>query len=833
MRQPRPATPRTLPSLAALSALALLLACARNPEPPPAALTREERAWLDAHGPLRFAPDPAFPPIEWIDEDGRYRGLMAEYFEVIERRLGARVEIVRAQTWDEVLRMARARQVDGITAAQPTPERSAYLAWTPTIIDIPNIIITRSGTRGDHSLEGLAGHRVAVTRGYALEEYVRGAYPAVQLVPLDNDLACLTEVAFGRVDATVMNEAIATWLIEKHGISNLQVAADSGRSNPLVIATRSDQPLLRSIMAKGLAAVTPAEREEIQRRWIRVEVGGVVARRTVVQWTLALVAALGALALAVLAWSRTLRRQVAAATAGLEAELAERRRVEGALRRSDRKLAVHLEQTAVAHIELDPGFRVLSWNAAAERIFGWTRDEVLGRSADLIVAPSAKPAVRELWQRLMARSGGWQSVNQNVTRDGRSITCEWFNSALVEDDGTVTGGMSMAVDVTDRERREEALARAQRLESLAVLAGGIAHDFNNLLTGILGNLSLVLADDPSPALRAELLTEAEGAARRAQALTRQLLTFARGGAPMKAPVAIGPLVQEAASFACRGRSGTCQVDAEPGLWTVEGDAGQLAQVVQNLVLNALEAMPGGTVQVELANLALEEGRRALPAGPYVRLAVVDQGRGIAPEDLPRIFDPFFSTKRTGSGLGLAVTHSIVVRHGGQVEVSPRPGGGTVFEVLLPAAPRAQPQPPPPQRLGVAPGIKARVLVMDDEPSVRSVAERVLVGAGCEVELASDGAEAVARWREARHAGQPFDLVVLDLTVPGGMGGLEALQALRALDPAVRAVVSSGYSNAAILSDHAAHGFSAVLAKPWSAEQLRLVVAEQVQRAAAI
>ncbi|HEY3450355.1 MAG TPA: transporter substrate-binding domain-containing protein [Myxococcales bacterium] len=808
-------------------AVALSLAACRS-EPPPAALTAEERSWLAQH-PLRFAPDPAFPPIEWIDEQGRYQGLVADYFRLIETRLATRIEIVREPTWEVVLEKAKAREVDGITAAQPTEERSRYLLFSPPIIDVPNVVIVPKGVSGDHALPALAGHRVAVTEGNALHEYLRTFFPQIVLVPVRDDLTCLTEVSFGRVDATVVNLAIASYLIERHGITNLRVAADSGRKHPLVIATRSDQPVLQSIMTKALASVTPAEREEIRARWIRIDTGPVLSHRLLLGlWAAVSTAAF--LTLLAVGWSYSLRRKVAAATSALQSELAERRRAEAALRASQTKLTLHLEQSLVGVLEIDPQFRIVYWNTAAERIFGWPASEVLGSSAERILPEPSRAANLLVWKALLEGKGGRYSLNENRVRDGGVITCEWFNSLLVGEQGEATGVMSLVLDVSDRVRREEAQTRAQRLESLAVLAGGIAHDFNNLLTGILGNISLAVTDDPPRSEQRQLLGEAEKAALRAQDLTRQLLTFSRGGAPLKTLLALPRVVLEAAQFAAHGASGACRFELPDDCWPVEGDGGQLGQVVQNLVLNALEAQRGGTVEVSLANLRLEEPRGPLAAGSWVRLRVADHGQGIPAEDLPRIFDPFFSTKRRGSGLGLAVTHSIVARHAGHVEVCSVRGEGTTLDVFLPARPG--------ERLAsasaaVAPAsdLPARILLMDDEEAVRRLGQRVFEGAGWGVAVAADGAEAVAKYRSEREAGQAFDVVILDLTVPGRMGGVETLRALKVLDPQVKAIVSSGYSNAAEMSEHLAHGFVAVIAKPWTVAEARRVVREVLAGAA--
>jgi PAS domain S-box-containing protein len=475
-------------------------------------------------------------------------------------------------------------------------------------------------------------------------------------------------------------------------------------------------------------------------------------------------------------------------------------------------------------IEFDLEFRVVYWNQAAEKIFGWPKEEALGRNAAELIVPEAfRPQVAQIWASLLAQRGGQVSINENLTRDGRTIVCEWVNTPLTDGDGKLTGVMSLTVDVSERERAAQTLARTQRLEALAVLAGGIAHDFNNLLTGILANVSLARSDHPPEAELDELLEEATAAAQRATTLTRQLLTFSKGGAPVKKVVDLAPLVREAGLFATRGATGACAFQLGAS-WPAEVDPGQIAQVVQNLVLNALEAMPeGGTVEVALDDLALQPGASgALAAGPYLRLRVSDHGVGIPPASLPRIFDPFFSTKNRGSGLGLAVCHSVVTRHGGSIEARSTPGAGTTFEVLLPAQPGA-----------VAGAVKAaqpaahrrgRVLVMDDEEMVRRVAQRTLASLGCEASVAADGAEAVRLWQAARDEGRAFDLVVLDLTVPGGVGGVETLARMKALDPEVRAVVSSGYSNAPVIADYRSYGFKAALLKPFTAEEARAVIA---------
>lgn len=296
-------------------------------------LTNEEREWLVQHPLLRLAPDPNFPPLEYFDETGHYRGLIADYYPLLEARLGIRFQLVRAATWDEVLAMAKRREVDVLGAAQQTPARSEYLNFSQAIIDIPNVIVVPRQTSGVVDLSQLSGKKLAITRGNALDEHVRENFPAIQVVSVADDLAALQDVSFGRSDAAVINLAIASYLIDRHGIANLRVAGDSGRSNALHIASRNDWPMLNQILSKGLASITEVERQTIYRRWIRLD-DGVSTRQNLI--TLLGGGALFALLLVIiLLFNRSLRRQVDARTAALSRELSERKQAENALKRAE------------------------------------------------------------------------------------------------------------------------------------------------------------------------------------------------------------------------------------------------------------------------------------------------------------------------------------------------------------------------------------------------------------------------------------------------------------------------------------------------------------------
>jgi PAS domain S-box-containing protein len=399
----------------------------------------------------------------------------------------------------------------------------------------------------------------------------------------------------------------------------------------------------------------------------------------------------------------------------------------------------------------------------------------------------------------------------------------------ISDDHGNPSAVVVIHDLTERKLIEENALRVAKLESLGVLAGGIAHDFNNVLAVVLGTLTLAARQPDAGPLTRALLVEAEQAADRARGLAGQLVTFAKGGEPVKSVGSIVPVVREAASFAARAstREVIFEESFADDLWLVDIDSSQMGQVFHNLLLNASEAMPrGGRVRIDAANCVVGPGTGVpLPAGRYVCVRVIDHGAGIEPRHLDRIFDPYFTTKATGTGLGLATAHSIVTRHGGHIGVKSEVGEGTTFTLHLPASPgRAVPasEPPFPSALPV------RVLVMDDDDLVRRMTRQVLLTAGFDVVDCAEGGAAIAAYEAAAAAGRAFHAVILDLVVKGGMGGIETLARLRSLDPSVRAIVISGYSDDPVMSDCRPFGFVGAVAKPFTVTEIEDAVRAVVE-----
>ncbi|MCE5270263.1 PAS domain S-box protein [bacterium] len=392
----------------------------------------------------------------------------------------------------------------------------------------------------------------------------------------------------------------------------------------------------------------------------------------------------------------------------------------------------------------------------------------------------------------------------------------------------------IAHDVTELKKLEQERIKAGKLESIGLLAGGIAHDFNNVLTTILGNITLARL---SPDVGEELgrtLAAAEQASMRARDLTRQLLTFSRGGAPVRRLVNPAELLREAVATSLRGTPVKGSYDIAPDLLPASLDESQIRQVIANLAQNAVQAMSeGGTLTLSAANICLEkENECSLPWGTYLQITLRDTGEGIPPENMPKIFDPYFSTRPGGVGLGLATCYSIVKRHGGCLRVESEPGRGSSFHVILPAM--AEPEPPAPRK--AEPPVKderwqpaARILLLDDEPQVRQVISAMLGRLGHKVTGTGDGKDTLREYERALREGRPYDLVIMDLTIPSGMGGKETIAELRKLDPKVKAVVASGYSQDPILSDHSSFGFCGVVNKPFRMDDLIRTIAQALRQ----
>jgi PAS domain S-box-containing protein len=380
----------------------------------------------------------------------------------------------------------------------------------------------------------------------------------------------------------------------------------------------------------------------------------------------------------------------------------------------------------------------------------------------------------------------------------------------------------LLTEMEQRKQVEEELLRGRKLDSLGVLAGGIAHDFNNFLTIISGNIALAKMHLKSADYVCETLEQAAVACKRATSLASQLLTFGKGGAPVRRPVPLAGVVKEAVDLARAGAQVTIDLNIVGDLWSAEIDVEQISHALHNVLLNARQAMPeGGIIEVGAENIVFDADSVPPRSGRYVMISVRDHGYGIDNDILPRIFDPYFTTKQSGSGLGLATVHAIIAKHEGHITVQSTPGVETTFTIHLPACAAVQPaESEIGRQLQTGSG---RILVMDDEEALRKLLAQILHRLGYEVECARDGMEAIELYQKAKDSGHGFDALLVDLTVPGGMGGKEVAARLREVDDSVVLIVSSGYSHTPVMSEFRRYGFDDVISKPWTPVQLSQVL----------
>jgi len=511
----------------------------------------------------------------------------------------------------------------------------------------------------------------------------------------------------------------------------------------------------------------------------------------------------------------------ATAIEGFITDITERRQAELELARSKTFLDGILNGIGDPVFVKDEHHRVIAVNDAYCRYFKCTREWIVGKS-DFDLFPTHEAELFWAHDDMVIGENRIDVNEESVTVEGRRRIISTVKSPLIDPATGRRGLVGTIRDLTAQKANEEELQKMRNLQSVGLLAGGIAHDFNNNMTSLLGNVALAAAELPADHPAFTSLAEAQKSMSRATGLTQQLLTFSKGGAPVKEGVSLGGLVEEVARFDLSGSQVKLEFEQAPDLWDAVVDQAQMQQVFSNLVINANHAMPdGGHLKITLENARLDDDEEpVLPAGDYVKVVVADDGKGIEPEHLARVFEPYFSTKRQGSGLGLATTFSIINKHDGRISVASQIGEGTTFTILLPAVADERPgRTESPVSEWSSGEIAPRVLLMDDDLSICTLVRRMLGRHGMTVEVASDGREAIAVYEQALKSGEKFDVVIMDLTVPGGVGGKEAVGEILNLDPEARVVVSSGYSEDPVMAAPAEYGFKGIAIKPYTTEKL--------------
>ncbi len=515
--------------------------------------------------------------------------------------------------------------------------------------------------------------------------------------------------------------------------------------------------------------------------------------------------------------------ELSSANSQLRKEIAARIEAEDTLKQSEEYFRSLIENALDIITVLNSSGNILFESPSVEKMLGYRQEELIGIDVFTFVHPDDLATTQQAFARLLHAPGTTESIEIRIRHKNGSWRFLEAMGKSIGDDPRSARIIVNSRDTTERKRLEENLLKSQKLESLGILAGGIAHDFNNLITGITANIELARMHAKSGHELHTTLKKAEQASARATDLTQQLLTFSMGGDPVKKTVLINDVIKESAEFALRGSKAGCLFSIPGDLRPVEADEGQIRQVIHNIVMNADQAMPqGGMIKVSCENVVIgEHEARAMTPGEYVKISIADRGVGIPQEHLSKIFDPYYTTKQKGSGLGLATSYSIIKKHGGDIAVESEIGIGTTVMLYLPATLKEF-EKSGDMRAELVSG-KGRVLIMDDEEIIRDAAGSILQMAGYEVTVATDGSEAIELYRKARDSGKPFDVVIMDLTVAGGIGGKDAIKMLLDIDPAVKAIVSSGYSQDPIMANYRDYGFMGVIAKPYKIRDMSEIV----------
>jgi PAS domain S-box-containing protein len=501
-----------------------------------------------------------------------------------------------------------------------------------------------------------------------------------------------------------------------------------------------------------------------------------------------------------------------------------KRKTEDRLASERELLKVTLNSLGEGVVAADQEERIIFINEAAANLTGYSQDAAFGEPVNkifyVINDQTSEPIIANPLQKTV---GNLILVTRDLQEVPIAINC----SPIKSSDGQIIGTVTVFQDISEKQKIEQELLKAAKLDSLGILAGGVAHDFNNILAGILANLQLAAIKIKRNQDISKHLEGTIEITRKASDLTKQLLTFAKGGNPVKKSVSIANLVKDTVKFALSGSKVKAEFHFPEDLWVVNIDESQITQVINNLTINAEQAMyTGGILKIYGENVILENESQHNP-GQYVKLTVEDHGIGIPGEIINKIFDPFFTTKKAGNGLGLSTSYSIIKKHNGYLEVDSAPGIGATFYIYLPVSKEVLAFKESQREIAVSG--EAKILLMDDEDAIREVGGEMLACFGYRVALARDGQEAIALYKQAKETDEPFDVVIMDLTVPGGLGGIETIAVLRQLDPEIKAIISSGYASDPVMSDYESYGFSGVVIKPYKFSELNEVLNQVIEK----
>lgn len=781
-------------------------------------LNKAETEFLRKNSIITFTGQKKYPPFEFINKNGEYSGLTVELIRWIAIELGFKIKFT-PQPFQAAQKAVLNGEADAIISLFYSTRRDNRFDFTKMLFKVPASIFIPSERTDISSLSDLNGKIIAMQRGDYAAEYLKKNNINVKFQYTEDFHKALLLVLSNRADAVIGDEQPVLHTIFSHKLT----ASFKRIGKPLYIgrnclAVREGNTTLLSILEKGVQqAKAKGIINKLYTKWLGVQY---YQSQNFFQQILPIVLLAFILLLLMVAsvwyWNFKLRREVSKQTTKL-------RDAYQSIRTNDERFRLIRDNTSdlINITDANGNFRYIS--PSYERILGYREQDLIGRNIREFFPEDDRPAYDVFFSQSHFEQ---MSYRDNIELDYHFLDSDSCYHDLSCTINYVTDNkgqqliISVCKDITEKNRIQQELLKARKLESVSTLAGGIAHDFNNLLTAIMGNISLCKFISEENSDLSRHLSEAEAATMRARDLTKQLLTFSRGGAPIKAVTDISRLLQETANFSLSGTSVEAKISIDSELWAAEVDQGQLSQVFNNLLINAAQAMPnGGLVVISAHNLLIDkEDLRPLKPGGYLEIIFRDNGPGIDKLLLKKIFDPYFTTKESGNGLGLASAYSIINKHGGVIEADSKPGNGAIFRILLPATDQT-PETLLEEKVVINPGENNLILIMDDEVTVRHTLSEMLEQLGFRSLTVSDGEAFLNAYAELAEVKEPPRLSIMDLTIPGGMGGEEAIKHLLQKYPDAKVVVSSGYSGGPVISKFRKHGFVGYLLKPYSMKEL--------------
>ena len=762
------------------------------------ALNSKEILWLKNYPNVKFTGDPNWLPYEAFDNNGKYIGIVAEHLKLISKISGLNFTKIPTKSWTESTEKAKQGLIDVLSETDDSDLKS-HLDFTIPYITNPIVISMRNTENYVENINAIKERKIALIKDYGYASKIRKKYSNINFITVNDIQDGLISVSTGKVDALLCTLALCSYTISEIGLNNVKITGKTEFGTNLAFGVQKNKPELLSILNKAISSIGREQTQQILDGWIKNKFPEKINYSLVYKvfgLTLFLVVIF-------IIWVRRLSKEIKLRIK-TEKELKE---AEESSRLSHQRLLLHREYTPLSVIEWNRDFEFLDWNPAAERIFGYTKEEVLGHHiTERILPESARPQVDKIWEDLISNKGGMYSLNENITKDGRTILCEWHNTPLVDDNGNVIGVTSLTEDITERKKNEDNIRQTQKMDAIGKLTGGIAHDFNNMLGVILGFTEILKEQiKNNESIEISLCDEILSAGDRAKSLTTKLLEFSRKSSSDDEVTDVNEIIDGMQHLLEKTLTHRIKIkyNLAESLWPVMLDKARMEDAILNLCINSMQAMPEGGDLIlttkKYHNKSNDINAESNSNNDYVFFSIEDTGIGMDESTLQSIYDPFFTTKGTeGTGLGMSQVYGFVQQSHGEISVSSLIGSGTKIEIIIPVTKGIQE--PIHKELDsyqseTSMGNEA-ILVVDDEQGLLKFMQQILTKNGYSVSCA-ENAEAALKIL----AQKQIDLVITDVIMPG-MNGYELALKVSMLYPTIKLQIISGFADDSIIEkDH--------------------------------